>query len=80
VRAQSFAEVLRRYRIAAGLSQEALAERAGLSLRGISDLERGLSRTPRLHTLSRLADALGLEPAANKSQQSQRPSPAPSRG
>jgi transcriptional regulator with XRE-family HTH domain len=63
---QSFAAVLRRYRIVAGLSQEALAERAGLSVRGISDLERGLSRTPRLHTLARLADALGLEPAARR--------------
>ena len=43
---RSFGEVLRRYRVAAGLSQEALADRAGLSLRGVSDLERGLSRAP----------------------------------
>lgn len=54
------ATLVRRYRVAAGLSQEALAERAGLSVRGLSDLERGLSRTARLHTLVRLADALGL--------------------
>jgi predicted ATPase/transcriptional regulator with XRE-family HTH domain/Tfp pilus assembly protein PilF len=61
---RSFAEVLRRYRVAAGLSQEALAERAGLSVRGVSDLERGLSRAPRLYTLARLGQALGLtEPA-----------------
>ena len=53
--------MLRRYRVAAGLSQEALADQAGLSLRGVSDLERGLSRAPSLHTLGRLADALGLE-------------------
>jgi transcriptional regulator with XRE-family HTH domain len=57
---QSFGTVLRRYRLAAGLSQEAPAERAGISLRGLSDLERGLSRGPRLETLARLAEALGL--------------------
>ena len=33
--------LLRRYREAAGLTQETLAQRAGLSARGISDLERG---------------------------------------
>ena len=64
--AESFGQVLRRYRVAAGLSQEALAERAGLSLRGVSDLERGLSRAPRLHTLGRLMDALGLEGSARQ--------------
>jgi len=58
---QSFANRLRNYREAAGLSQEALAERAGLSARGVSDLERGLSRAPRLDTLSRLAEALQLD-------------------
>ena len=37
----AFSTVLRQLRTAAALSQEALAERAGLSLRGVSDLERG---------------------------------------
>ena len=46
-----FAELLRRARRAAGLSQEELAERAGLSARGISDLERGVNRAPRRDTL-----------------------------
>jgi ribosome-binding protein aMBF1 (putative translation factor) len=55
----SFGELLRRYRVAAGLSQEALAEQARLSVRGISDLERGLSRTPRRETVALLAEALG---------------------
>ena len=45
-----FGELLRRLRVAAGLTQEALAERAGLSARGLSDLERGVrprhARTP----------------------------------
>jgi predicted ATPase/DNA-binding XRE family transcriptional regulator len=62
----SVAALVRRYRITAGLSQEALAERAGLSVRGLSDLERGLSRVPRLDTLTRLADALELDAAARE--------------
>jgi transcriptional regulator with XRE-family HTH domain/tetratricopeptide (TPR) repeat protein len=53
-------ELLRRHRLAAGLSQEALAERAGLSRRGVSDIERGLIGAPHLDTLTRLADALEL--------------------
>jgi transcriptional regulator with XRE-family HTH domain len=51
---------LRHYRVSAGLSQEALAERAGLSVRGISDLERGARTFPRLETVRMLADALEL--------------------
>lgn len=62
----SVAALLRRHRITAGLSQEALAERAGISVRGLSDLERGLSRVPRLETLSRIADALGLDAATRQ--------------
>src|SRR5919204_1838054 len=55
-----FGALLKRYRSAAGLTQEGLAERAGLSARGISDLERGVSRTHRADTVQRLARALGL--------------------
>jgi len=43
----SFGALLKRYRLAAGLSQEALATRASLSTRAISDLERGINRTSR---------------------------------
>jgi transcriptional regulator with XRE-family HTH domain len=35
--------LLLQHRLAAGLSQEELAKRAGLSRRGISDLERGVA-------------------------------------
>ncbi len=42
------------------MSQEGLAERAGLSVRGISDLERGARTFPRLETVRMLADALEL--------------------
>jgi predicted ATPase/DNA-binding XRE family transcriptional regulator len=55
-----FGDLLRRHRVAAGLSQDELAERAGLSARGISDLERGLRRAPHRHTVAALADALSL--------------------
>src|SRR3982074_3836625 len=55
-----FAALLQRYRAAAGLSQEELAERAALSRRGISDLERGERRSPHPDTVRRLADALNL--------------------
>lgn len=61
---EHFGHALRRKRLAAGLSQEALSERAGLSVRGISDLERGQRRTPRLETVQMLADALGLDESA----------------
>jgi predicted ATPase/DNA-binding XRE family transcriptional regulator len=56
----SFGARLRRLREVAGLTQEELAERAGLSAKGISDLERGARRRPRPHTVRALADALEL--------------------
>jgi tetratricopeptide (TPR) repeat protein/transcriptional regulator with XRE-family HTH domain len=58
--APSFRQLLRRYRKGAGLTQEALAERAQLSAFTISALERGASQSPRKDTLALLADALGL--------------------
>jgi predicted ATPase/DNA-binding XRE family transcriptional regulator len=57
----SFGALLKRYRMAAGLTQEALAERASLSTRAVSDLERGLSRAPRYDTLDLLTRAMNLE-------------------
>jgi transcriptional regulator with XRE-family HTH domain len=58
-----FSILLSRFRRAAGLTQEQLAEQASLSVRGISDLERGLKTRPRAYTVAQLADALGLSPA-----------------
>ena len=63
VPAASFAVLLRRHRIAIGLSQEALAERAGLSARAVSDLERGARRAPYRETVRLLVDALQLSDA-----------------
>jgi branched-chain amino acid transport system substrate-binding protein len=59
----SFGEVLRRNRLAAGLSQEDLAERAHLSREAISALERGNRRAPRKETINLLAEALALTEA-----------------
>src|SRR6185436_12235571 len=61
--APAFAARLRRHREAAGLSQEALAERAGLSAGGIGALERGVRSAPQRETVRRLARGLGLSPA-----------------
>jgi predicted ATPase/DNA-binding XRE family transcriptional regulator len=60
LRTPAFGELLRRHRIAAGLTQEELAERARISVRAISDLERGVRRAPHKDTLRLLADALNL--------------------
>jgi transcriptional regulator with XRE-family HTH domain/tetratricopeptide (TPR) repeat protein len=51
--------VLRQLRTNAGLSQEDLAERAGLSVRAIGNLERGKTSRPFGRTIRLLADALG---------------------
>jgi len=57
-----FGGLLKHYRVVAGLTQEELAERAGLSARGISDLERGVNRAPRPVTVTLLARAMRLAP------------------
>jgi transcriptional regulator with XRE-family HTH domain/tetratricopeptide (TPR) repeat protein len=54
------AETLRRLRTQAGLTQEDLAERSGLSVRSISDIERGRSTRPHRDSLIRLATALAV--------------------
>jgi predicted ATPase/DNA-binding XRE family transcriptional regulator len=56
----SFARLLRQLRTGAGLTQEELAEAAQLSLRSVSDLERGVHRTAHRDTALLLAGALGL--------------------
>ena len=56
----SFGIQLRSHREAAGLTQEELAERAGLAAAAISALERGLRQHPYPHTVEALATALEL--------------------
>lgn len=61
-----FGPVLRRLRLAAGISQEVLAERASLSVEGISALERGRRRAPYRDTVRMLAEALRLSDAERR--------------
>src|SRR5437899_940743 len=57
----TFGDLLRQYRLAAGLTQAELAERAGLSVHGVQKLERGATH-PYRDTAQRLQVALQLEP------------------
>ena len=56
----TFASMLRKLRREARLTQEELAEAAGVSLRSVSDLERGVVSIPQKETVRLLADALRL--------------------
>lgn len=56
-----FGRLIRAHRQRKLLSQEQLAERAGLSLRAVGYLEAGRKQRPRLATVRRLADALALD-------------------
>jgi tetratricopeptide (TPR) repeat protein/transcriptional regulator with XRE-family HTH domain len=58
-----FGPLLRSRRLAAGLTQEEFADRAGLSVRAIRDLERGVTGRPYRKTVALLASALGLDEA-----------------
>ena len=58
--APAFGALLRRYREAAGLSQEELAALAALTSKAIGALERGERQRPFPATVRRLAAALGL--------------------
>ena len=87
----AFGELLRQHRLAAGLTQEPLAARAGLSAHGVQKLEHGTTR-PFRSTVQRLALALELstddkllfwasgQPAPRQRQLTSRPpvSPEPS--
>ena len=59
----TFATLLRELRVASGASLELLAERAGVSQRTISDIERGVSATPQRRTVEAIADGLSLSGA-----------------
>src|SRR3712207_7690999 len=57
---EAFGDRLRALRERAGLTQEELASRAGLTPNAVSALERGTRTRPYPHTVRSLADALGL--------------------
>jgi predicted ATPase/DNA-binding XRE family transcriptional regulator len=56
----TFGGLLRSHRDSAGLTQEELAGRTGLTPQAIGKLERGERRRPHRHTAEQLAEALGL--------------------
>jgi predicted ATPase/DNA-binding XRE family transcriptional regulator len=68
--ATPFGEQLRRLREAAGLTQEELASRAGLTAKAVSALERGERKRPYPHTVRSLAEALDLSEEARLDLQS----------
>jgi predicted ATPase/DNA-binding XRE family transcriptional regulator len=82
-RPRRFADLLRSYRISSRVSQEDLAERAGISAKAISTLERGVRLAPRRETVALLAEALaltteehrGLEEAAARARMRSRVAP-----
>jgi tetratricopeptide (TPR) repeat protein/transcriptional regulator with XRE-family HTH domain len=63
-REDGFGALVRRFRLAAGVTQEELAERAALSVRAIRRLERGQTTRPFQSSIRRLASALQLDDAA----------------
>ena len=66
--------LLRRHRMAAGLTQEELAERSGLSVRAISNIERGRTAGPYSRSVRMLAEALRLpDHVREQLQQAARP-------
>lgn len=79
---EPFGQHLRRLRNAAGLSQEELAERAGLTAAAVGALERSERRYPYPHTVRALASALALADDERRAlvaavPQRERPGPAP---
>ncbi|HTE85702.1 MAG TPA: helix-turn-helix transcriptional regulator, partial [Dehalococcoidia bacterium] len=70
-----FGDLVRQHRLGAGLTQAALAERAGISVRAVQDLERSVGR-PQRETARRLAEALALT-AERRTQFDRAAAPAP---
>jgi transcriptional regulator with XRE-family HTH domain len=58
-----FGRNMRRYRLAAGLSQAAVAVRMGVDRAHVSSMERGLQNATLL-TVWQASEALGVRPAA----------------
>jgi tetratricopeptide (TPR) repeat protein/transcriptional regulator with XRE-family HTH domain len=68
-----FGALVRQSRTAAGLTQEDLAERTGLGVRTISDIERGLIRRPHRSSVHLISAALGLSNQSGGSRRADGP-------
>ncbi|MFI7122137.1 ATP-binding protein [Amycolatopsis sp. NPDC049868] len=83
--ATTFKSLLKGYRVRAELTQEELAEGSGVSVRAISDMERGIAKSPQRRTIEALAAPLsltdeeltGLQKAARLGRAQPAPAPAP---
>jgi len=51
---------IKRYRIKNGLSQEQLAQKAGVTYSTLAKLESGVNQNPKVKTLQQIAKALGV--------------------
>jgi class 3 adenylate cyclase/tetratricopeptide (TPR) repeat protein/DNA-binding XRE family transcriptional regulator len=71
----AFGDLVRQYRLAGGLTQAVLAERAGISLRAVQDLERSVGQ-PQRETSRRLAEAFALT-AEQRAEFDRAAAPAP---
>ena len=60
---RTFGELVREHREGIGLTQAALATRAGVSMMGVSFLETGRVSDPHVSTLAKLSRALGVDAA-----------------
>lgn len=58
-----FGELLRRKRMAAGLTQTQLAERTGIAVAILSRLETSNRANPNLESITRLAAGIGCQPS-----------------
>src|SRR2546429_6289510 len=56
----SFGDAMRAQRLRAGLTQQELAKRAGVSVRAVRYIEQGRVERPRRESVRRLAEAVGL--------------------
>jgi transcriptional regulator with XRE-family HTH domain len=54
-------ENIKAMRSKAGLTQSELAEKADISLRGLQSIEYGLSKSPEVNTVFKIAQALGVQ-------------------
>ena len=72
-----FGSRIRAARRAAGLSQEELARRADMSLKGMGDIERGVIPDPHFSSLSKIANGLGISIGELLEEPSSPKAPAP---